>query len=77
MVDKQTVAARMISPIVPSDSAKREELLEDLRQIGWVGLLERLWNLRNDDLIQELILGVPNQYELTVRGQPGAWTNDI
>lgn len=33
--------------------------------------------MKNDEVIQELIFGAPNQYELTVRGRPEAWTKAI
>ena len=76
-IRKSTVTARMVCPALPTDPDSKKELEADLMCIGCVGLLARPWNLKNDDMVQELIHGVPNQFELTVRGRPLAWTEDI
>jgi hypothetical protein len=71
------VIARMICPVIPNDVTARRELEEDLQQMGCIGLITRPWNLRNDEIIRELVEGAPNQYELTVRGRKVAWTEDV
>jgi len=62
------VAFQIITPTIPSDALHRRQLEEDLARIVCIGLLERPWNLWSDEMIYELISGVPNQYERTVRG---------
>jgi len=69
--------ARMVFPAIPFDLSIWKQLEEDLAKIGRIGLLQRPWNLRSDEMVQELIVGVLNQYELTVRGQLAAWNEDI
>jgi hypothetical protein len=65
---KPLVIARMICPVIPVDPTTRKELEEDLQQLGCIGLLARPWDLRNDEIIEELVTETPNQYELTLRG---------
>jgi len=67
----------MVCPAIPSNPIIRKQLEEDLAKIGCLGLIQRPWNLRSDEMVQELIIGVLNQYELTVRGQSATWNEDI
>ena len=76
-VRKIAVSARVISPAIPDSPELHKQLEEDLTRLGCVGLLHRPWNLKSEEMIQELLHGVPNQYELTLRGRPVAWTEDI
>src|SRR5664279_1579694 len=46
-------------------------------EIGCVGLFMRPWTVKNDQMIQELVVGASNQYELTVRGRPQTWTDEV
>jgi hypothetical protein len=71
------VIAQMICPVIPTDETARKKLEEDLQRMGCRGLITRPWNLRNDEIILELVEGAPNQYELTVRGRKVAWTEDV
>ena len=50
------------------------ELEEDLQQIRCDGLLVKLWNIKDKNLVQELIVGVHKQYDLTVWAKPESWT---
>jgi hypothetical protein len=76
-IRKPSVTARMVCPTIPSDPATRQQLEEDLTHIGCIGLIRRPWNVKSDEMIQELVGGVPNQYELTVRGRPVSWTEEV
>ena len=53
----------------PKDCA----VLEDLRRIDCVGLLKKPWNLKDEGMVWELIVEVPNQYDLMVRTKPENW----
>ena len=46
------VALRNVLPAIPTGEAEREMLRSDLYGIGCAGLLERPWNLKNEDLIR-------------------------
>ena len=55
----------------PKNHAKLEE---DLKRIGCHELLTKSWNLKGENMVQELIVGVPNQYDLIMRAKPKKWT---
>jgi len=65
---KHTVAVQMVCPTIPTDPNIEKQLEEDLMNIGCFGLILRPWTLKNEEMIHELLIGVPNQYKLTVRG---------
>ena len=65
---KPRVRAWMVCPTISCDPTIRKELEEDLMCLGCVGLFWRPWNIKCDNMIDELINGAPNQYELTMRG---------
>ena len=46
------MALRNVSPAIPIREAEREMLKSDLYGIGCTGLLERPWNLKNEDFIR-------------------------
>jgi len=67
---KYTIAAQMVCPAIPMDPNIQKQLEEDLMNIGCFGLIQRLWTLKNEKMIQKLLIGAPNQYELIVKGRP-------
>ena len=54
-----------------------------LRHIGCAGLLERPWNLKNEDFIQQFVLiregklERNNMFDTTIRDRPEEWTADV
>jgi rRNA processing protein Krr1/Pno1 len=76
-VRKPLVTGRMVCPAVPEREKDRIQLAEDLEVIGCAGLFRRPWIVKNDRMIQELVVGVSNQYQLTVRGRPVTWTDEL
>ena len=46
------MSLRNVTPIVPEDERERIMLKDDLHGLGCVGLLERPWNLKNEEFIQ-------------------------
>lgn len=49
------------------------ELHEDLRQMDCEGLLAILWSFWDEAMVQEVVNGAFNQYDNTVRCDPGQW----
>ena len=46
------ISLRNVTPTIPGNEFERGMLKSDLKDLGCVGLLERLWNLKNEDFIQ-------------------------
>jgi hypothetical protein len=44
-----------ISPVIPEDSKERAELLEDLSQMGCIGLIDRPWSFRDEGMVREVL----------------------
>ena len=77
------VALRNVSPTIPIREAEREMLRSDLYGIACAGLLERPWNLKNEDfirqfvLIQEQKMEWSNIFDTTIHDQPEEWTASV
>ena len=64
------VSLRMVKPVVPTDPREKAELEEDLGQMGCEGFLARPWNLKDEEIVREVI-GVPlKKWKGTSRSQP-------
>jgi hypothetical protein len=70
------VKLRKILPEVPRDESERAELLEDLQVLGCSGFLEKPWGFKDDRMVRELLDGVSNEFENSIRVQPVKWTED-
>jgi hypothetical protein len=70
------VKLRKIVPEVPRDEAERGELLEDLQVMGCSGFLEKPWGFKHDRIVRELLDGVSNEFDNSIRGQPVRWTEE-
>jgi hypothetical protein len=70
------VKLRKILPEVPRDESERAELLEDLQVLGCSGFLEKPWGFKDDRMVRELLDGVSNEFENSIRAQPVKWTED-
>ena len=68
------VSLKAMVPVIPKTPIARRELEEDLTRIGCVGLLNKPWNIKDEGLVRELVEGVSNQFDHTVRCKPGKWT---
>jgi hypothetical protein len=70
------VKLRKIVPEVPRDETERGELLEDLQVMGCSGFLEKPWGFKDDRIVRELLDGVSNEFDNSIRGQPVRWTEE-
>ena len=50
------ISLKALVPIVPKTA--RRELEEDLERIGCAGLLNKLWNIKDEGMVRELVKGV-------------------
>jgi hypothetical protein len=70
------VKLQKIVPEVPRDETERGELLEDLQVMGCSGLLEKPWGFKDDRIVRELLDGVSNEFDNSIRGQAVRWTEE-
>ena len=68
------ISLKALVPVVPKTPTARRELEEDLEGIGCAGLLNKLWNIKDEGLVRELVERAPNQLDHIVRGKPEKWT---
>jgi hypothetical protein len=64
------VRIRKIVPEVPRDEVERGELLEDLQTMGCSGLLEKPWGFKDEEVVRELLDGVSNEFDNSIRAAP-------
>ena len=50
------MSLRNVTPVVPEDEQERSMLKNDLYDIGCTGLLERPWNLKNEEFVQQFMM---------------------
>jgi hypothetical protein len=70
------VKLREVVPDVPRNETERGELLEDLQTMGYSGLLEKPWGFKGDHIIRELLDGVSNEFDNSIRATPTRWTEE-
>jgi hypothetical protein len=70
------VKLRKVVPEVPWSETERGELLEDLQTMGCSGLLEKPWGFKDDRIVRELLDGVSNEFEYSIRATPVRWTEE-
>ena len=46
------MSLRNVAPVVPEDEREHAMLKDNLYGLGCVGLLERPWNLNNEEFVQ-------------------------
>jgi hypothetical protein len=47
-----------------------------LQVMGCSGLLEKPWGFKDDRIVKELLDGVSNEFDNSIRGQPIRWTEE-
>ena len=77
------VSFRNVTPVIPVNEGERGMLKSDLEDLGCAGLLERPWNLKNKDFIQQFVLiregklERNNMFDTTIRDRPEEWTAGV
>jgi hypothetical protein len=71
------VRIRKIVPEVPRDEVERGELLEDLQTMGCSGFLEKPWGFKDEEIVRELLDGVSNEFDNSIRALPTQWTEEV
>ena len=64
------ISLKALVLVVPKTPTARRELEEDLERIGCAGLLNKLWNIKDEGMVRELLEGAPNQFDHIVRCKP-------
>ena len=72
------MALRKVCAAVPRDRRERDELDQDLRRMGCIGLFQHPWRIRQEEVVRELVTGaVPVEFANTIRGRPTEWTVEL
>ena len=77
------VSLRNVTPVVPENEGEHAMLKSDLYRIGCAGLLERPWNIKNEEFIQQFVMiqeqkiERSNIFDTTIRDQPEEWTAGV
>jgi hypothetical protein len=70
------VKIRKVVPEVPRNETEQGELLEDLQTMGCSELLEKPWGFKDDRIVRELLDGVLNEFDNSIRAIPTRWTEE-
>ena len=77
------VFLRNVTPVISVNEGEHSMLKSDLEDLGCAGLLERPWNLKNEDFIQQFVLiregklEHNNMFDTTIRGRSEEWTAGV
>jgi hypothetical protein len=75
---EKQVALRKVHVVTPTDREENNELEADLRRMGCLGLWEKSWRVRSEDMVRELVTGeVDRVYASTIRGRPDRWNAEF
>jgi hypothetical protein len=70
------VKVRKVVLDVPQNETKRGELLEDLQTMCCSGLLKKPWGFKDDRIVRELLDGVSNEFDNSIRATLTGWTEE-
>ena len=74
----RVILLRNVTPSIPENSIRLEELKYDLAMIRYEGLLERPWALKREQLVWEMVQPErPNIFDGTIRDRPQLWMADL
>ena len=77
------VSLRNVTLVISVNEGERGMLKSDLKDLGCAGLLERPWNLKNEDFIQQSVLiregkvERNNMFDTTIRDRLEEWTSGV
>ena len=67
----RTISFWNVTPSIPENPIEFEELKQDLARMRCAGLLERLWALKREELVREMVQPErPNIFDETIRDRP-------
>jgi hypothetical protein len=71
---EKQVALRKVHVVTPTHCEVSNELEADLRRMGCLGLWEKSWRMRSENMVRELVTGeVDHVYASTIRGRSDRW----
>ena len=77
------VSLTNVTPAVPGNDGERAMLKEDLQNLECAGLMERPWNIKNEEFIQQFVLIQEgklernNMFDTTIQDRPEEWTAGV
>jgi hypothetical protein len=72
------VALRKVHVVTPTDCEESNELEADLRRMSCLGLWEKSWRVRSEDMVKELVTGeVDRVYASTIQGRSDRWNAEL
>jgi hypothetical protein len=75
---EKQVALRKVHVVTPTNCEESNKLEADLRRMGCLGLWEKYWRVRSEDMVRKLVTGeVDRIYASTIRGQPDKWNAEL
>ena len=54
-VEITIVGLQTVAPSIPRDPVEKDQLKEDLKRMGYEGLIAKPWGLKNRDMVHELL----------------------
>jgi hypothetical protein len=70
------VKLQKVVPEVPRNETERGELLEDLQTMGCSRFMEKPWGFKDDRIVRELLDGVSNEFNNSIRAATTWWTEE-
>ena len=75
---RRAISLRTVTPSISKNPIKLAELKDYLMQMQYVGLLERPWALKREELVRKLVQPErPNIFDGTIRERPQMWTAEL
>ena len=77
------ISLRNVTLVIPEGEEERAMLEQDLYGLGFVGLLRRPWNIKNEDFIQEFVMIRERQaersniFDSTIQDRLEEWTAGV
>ena len=77
-IPNKPVILRKIHVFTPTSREESNEMEADLRRMGCLGLLEKSWRVRCEEMVRELVTGEVDQvYAFTIRGRLDRWNAEL
>ena len=70
------VKLRKVIPVLPSTKPEKSHIMEDLAVMGCLGLADKPWGFKEEQMVKELLGKLSNQFDNTLRGIPTCWTEE-